>query len=514
MNIKNILHGLILISIAFSAKSQNSGNQFFSSSQIHTIKITSSLSIDQFYDSLSYYKDQASLTNDNTYIKVDVDIDGTTIQDIGIRMKGNSSYNTESKKKSLKLSFDEYIDDQEYDGMGTLNLNNSMWDPTLMREKVTLDFMNEIGVYAPRCTYANVYLNNILWGLYSTVEQIDKKYLNTRIGENDGNLFKSGDDGGEFTWYGNNQNDYENYFKLKTNDSLNDWSDLINLIDVINNTAPLNYSSTLETVFNSNSFIKYWAVCNLLTNLDSYLESTRNFYIYHNLLTDKFDWIAWDVNESFGVFSSMNYPNTFEYPLDASVGRVLIDKLINIATYKDQYTDYLYNLNSNYVGTNWLNNKIDSIYSIIKPSVYADTLKMFTNQNFEDNVDTTVTATDMFSKNIPGLKEFINKRFINMNQQLMAIGYPSAIHEQIMDDAIFVFPNPSTDYIIIYQNEKTNIENYLEIYDITGQKVLSHFLTNNIEYLNINFLHTGLYSYKIDNTNKILKTGTLLLKPN
>jgi hypothetical protein len=498
-----------LLIFSINADAQNSGNNYFSSSQIHTIKITSSLPLETFYDSMSYYKDQANLTDDNTYMKVEVEIDGTTVTDIGIRMKGNSSYNMNSKKKSLKLSFDEYVDDQEYDGMGTLNLNNCMWDPTLMREKVSLDFMNEFGVYAPRCTYANVYLNDVLWGLYSTVEQVDKKFLNTLIGENDGNLFKAGDDGGEFSWYGSNQVSYENYFELKTNDSLNDWTDLINFIDILNNTSASTFESELEAVFNVDGFLKYWAVSNLLTNLDSYLESTRNYYIYHNLLTDKFDWIAWDLNEAFGVYTSMNFPNTYEYPWDETQGRILLEKLINVTSYKAQYTDYLNILTFNYLDSTWFDDKIDAVHDLIQSSVYSDTLKMFTDQDFEDNIDQTVTVTSGFSKSIPGLKDFLDQRYDYMSQELYGMGYNS-IHESLNNNKILVYPNPASDYIYV-KNEDNQKPVFIQIKDLMGKNVLSQQMNNN-EFINVKFLSSGLYTYTLFGQGFPLITDKLLIQ--
>ena len=68
MKHKFSLLSLIFIISLTALKSQNSGNQYFGSSQIHTIKITSTLSVDQLYDSLSYYKDQADISYYNTYI--------------------------------------------------------------------------------------------------------------------------------------------------------------------------------------------------------------------------------------------------------------------------------------------------------------------------------------------------------------------------------------------------------------------------------------------------------------
>lgn len=39
---------------------------------------------------------------------------------------------------------------------------------------------------------------------------------------------------------------------------------------------------------------------NLFSNLDSYTNSARNYYIYHNPVNGLWEWIKWDCNEAFG----------------------------------------------------------------------------------------------------------------------------------------------------------------------------------------------------------------------
>src|SRR6188768_2316718 len=95
---------------------------------------------------------------------------------------------------------------------------------------------------------------------------------------------------------------YYHRYELKTNDSLNDWSDLVHLIDKINNTPPLAFYDSIENVMGSTSFLKYWAMNILFANLDSYNGSGHNYYVYHDPDMDQFYFIAWDVNEAFGCF--------------------------------------------------------------------------------------------------------------------------------------------------------------------------------------------------------------------
>ena len=72
------------------------------------------------------------------------------------------------KTLSEILSYEGYKIEEAGDGeegLKKFNLNNGFKDPTFLREKMTLDFCRRHGITAPRCTYANLYRNDTLWGL-------------------------------------------------------------------------------------------------------------------------------------------------------------------------------------------------------------------------------------------------------------------------------------------------------------------------------------------------------------
>ena len=175
-----ILNFQLLIFNSFAQGTE--GDSLFYSPTIHTVKLY--FSQPGWWDSLVYYKplDIKMLAN--------VEIDGNYIDSIGVQFKGNSSYNGPGVKKPFKIDFNEYVSGQNYDGLKTINLNNNFNDPTLLREKIFLDFCLAAGIPAPRCTYANLYLNDTLWGLYSLVEQVNKTFLEDRYFNDAGNLFK------------------------------------------------------------------------------------------------------------------------------------------------------------------------------------------------------------------------------------------------------------------------------------------------------------------------------------
>lgn len=128
------------------------------------------------------------------YISADVTINGTTIQNVGIKPKGNSSLkaiaeNDDSDRYSFKIKFDEYVDGQTWMGLDQLALNNNYSDATSMKEYLSYDIMDYIGVDAPLFSYASIRINDESWGFYLAVEVLDSSYLE-RTKDGEGELYK------------------------------------------------------------------------------------------------------------------------------------------------------------------------------------------------------------------------------------------------------------------------------------------------------------------------------------
>lgn len=129
------------------------------------------------------------------YVPCDVIINGTTIKNVAIRPKGNSSltqvasYDT-TDRFSFKLSFDEYVTGQNYDGLSSLALNNVISDPTYMKEYLSYEMMESMDIATPGYAYASICKNGEDWGLYLAVEILDTDFLSRNYGSNYGNLYK------------------------------------------------------------------------------------------------------------------------------------------------------------------------------------------------------------------------------------------------------------------------------------------------------------------------------------
>jgi spore coat protein CotH len=459
---------------------------------VHNLYIT--FPYPNFYDSLL----NTNVTD--VYLKVNILFNNVAYTDVGIKVKGNSSFNNPSQKKSFKLDFNEYVQGQDIHGLKKLNFNNSFKDPSFMREKLTNDFLIDHGIPAPRSTYCNVYMNNQLWGIYTIIEEIDDEFCDHWFGSNDGNLFK-GDPHGDLRWKGSSsQSLYETEYELKNNSTANNWSDLISLIDVINNTPNANLPSMLDPKLNTSLFVKQWAAINLFSSLDSYIGSGHNYYLYHDTVTDKFQWIAWDNNEAMGSFKN-GMTTTQIVNLDINYlsmpgSRPLCNNMLLNPTYKSMYHSAYCELKSDFNNA-YFDPKIDSIKNVIQQSVYNDPKKFYSNTKFDSSFNYDLTLSGPGGIVVFGLKNFIANRETAVESSFLSNNitcWPLHTTSLSNENPITIYPNPATGIINI---KTTGPIEQIQLFTITGTKI-SQFEINNNGSIDLSHLSKGLYCIKLN----------------
>ncbi|MBN8679787.1 MAG: CotH kinase family protein [Chitinophagales bacterium] len=492
---------LALLLFAASVTAQNPGDAFFSGDQIHEIRFQFSQT--GFLDSL-----KANYTLDQ-YMRCDVTVDGVSFPVSGVKYKGNSSYNNQGKKKPFRIDFEEYTDNQKLDGMDKLVLNNAFKDPTFLREKMMLDFLNANGISAPRCIFVKLYINNQYWGLYSGVEDVEKTFLKTRFDNKGGNLFK-GDPHGSLTWKGADPAMYYGDYELKTNEEENDWTDLVNLLNKLNNTPPAQLADSLDRYLNLDSWFSYWAAHNLFVNLDSYIGSGHNYFLYHNTDTDKFEWISWDVNEAFGNFNlglTLNNLKTlpFGYIPNPPNMRPMMNKLWQDNVFKQRLADRMCELLQDF-NNGSMDLRIDALANLIRPAVLADSLKTHSNALFEQNLSQDVNIGQGPNGGmIPGLKSFVTARRNALQQQLQSYGCSTSAVESLSESSIIIAPNPATDFIQINIPNQDILRVYL--LDASGKLCMQWASKTNYEISN---LPSGIYFLKVQ-TEEAVVSGRFLM---
>lgn len=498
----------ILLLIPLFVKGQNDGDSLFNLPIIHEIYLD--FAQNSYWDTLVENHDL------DIYTLCNLTINGQLIDSVGVKLKGNSSYNNPSQKKSMKLDLNEFVSGKKYNGLKKFNLNNGFKDPSFLREKITLDLFNELGIPAPRCSYAKVYLNNQYWGFYTVIEEVNRNFLNQRFADNDSNLYK-GDPHGDLRWKGNLPSFYYTDYEIDTkSDSSNDWRDLVHLIDKINNTPANQLYDSLESVLNTYDFIRYWSLTNMFVNLDSYIGSGHNYYTYHNSLSGKFEWVTWDVNEAFGNFkmgfNTQQIENFNLFYSGQTGSRPLIEKMVQNNTYKTQLADYTCEVLRTYFTEDYLFPRIDSLANAIRPHVYADTKKTYTNQQFEDNLIQTITTSGPGGGfTILGIKSFISARIASLFSQLQPYGCFAVSNEPAIIESVNLYPNPASTKITVSLSEDS-VPITLSIFTLSGQKVQEKALSYGKTEISVEDLAVGVYFYELNSENTKKGYGKLLIQ--
>jgi spore coat protein H len=471
-----IILSFVLISMFSSPLfAQNPGDNFFNYGAVHDIYIT--FNEPNWYDTLQQYKWLDDNLDSTVYLLGNVNIDGTIIDSIGIRFKGNSSYyNYTSDKKPFKLDFNEFVSGRKFDGLKKLNLNNMYQDPTFMREKLFLDFINQHGLYGPRSAYSRVFVNGTYWGLYLALDQIDKTFIDRVFGNDTENLFKGDGPGASCAnlEYHGQLSSYYNCYELKTNETANNWNDLINLTAQINNTSSVEFRDSVESVMNTNSFIGAWACYNLFCNFDSYpYRFSHNYYTYHNSSSNKFEWIVWDASTAFGndipwtISTIENVSIYYIWPQETD--RPLTYRMLLDTVYRQVYTDFMCQYIQDFTPS-MQNVRIDSLYNIIQPDVYTDTKKIYSNTQFDNNINTNININ---GTDYPGLKSFIANRYLSVQNELASESCtPLSIIEESMQPINFqLYPNPTNGDLNIVFDGVVGSELDIKISNPRGQIV-------------------------------------------
>ena len=231
---------------------------------------------------------------------------------VGLRFKGNSSlqssWSSGILKLSFKLDFDEFeddypqIDNQRFYGFKKLSLKNNFNDRSMLREKVAANVFREAGLAVSNTAFYTLYVDHgngpQYFGVYTLVEEVDDTVIDTQFDDNDGNLYKPDGNAASFALGSFNEEEYEK----KTNEDDADFTDVESLLNILHDGSRItdaeSWRANLETVFDTDVFLKYLAVNTVIQNWDTYGRMTHNYLLYNDATTNTLNWIPWDNNEA------------------------------------------------------------------------------------------------------------------------------------------------------------------------------------------------------------------------
>lgn len=404
-----------MLAVLSSAHAQD----FYSRSSVQTIEIFFGASNwDAQLDNL------ASTTED--YLLADsVRINGVTFDSVGVKYKGNSSYNANNNKNPLHIKLDWVKGNADYQGYTSVKLQNGYQDPSMIREVLSYAILEQY-MDCPKANFANVYINGTLRGLYSNAESIDERFCGDHYYSADGSFFKCNPVGGagqgttgnpDLNYLGMDSSLYANRYELE---STYGWNDLVAMINTLNNDF-----TNIETKLDMDRALWMLAFNNVLVNLDSYSGAFRqNYYLYKDN-NERFIPTIWDLNMSFGGFpggasqgGSTNSTTLDPYSNSASANHPLIVKVLGNPMYKRMYMAHLRTIAQEVFASGDYVDSANVLRATIDASVQADPYKFYTYTQFQNSL-TTATSGGQGppGQSIPGIQALMDARitFFNSN---------------------------------------------------------------------------------------------------
>ncbi len=305
MRIRNKIKLLYLSLFGFSitVSAQNSGDALFDNSYLHEIRIESD-SIEDLWNAIS-----------REYVMVNVIVDGNALDSAGLRLKGFTSAG--SLQKPLKIDVNEYVSGKRYDGLKEFNLHNNFKDAYLQRDAVAYKLYNRAGLPSPRTSYAEVFVDGVFRGVYSTTEQIDNVFLKNNFTSGKGSLYK-GPTGFAPRTVVLKEGSMDEFNRFKNNASASNLGDFVNL----------------------DHYLKHLAVDIIIGDWDSYAYDRHNYYLYYEPTSERLNLLNWDHNYAFSadekdmdLYPKGTYPSPYSFIDDPTLKSMYEQTMCELLTY-------------------------------------------------------------------------------------------------------------------------------------------------------------------------------------
>jgi spore coat protein H len=279
---------------------------------------------------------------------------GQTLEKIGVRFKGNSSYRAADTgyKRPFKLDFNQFDENQKFLGLTQLKLSNNFKDSSQSREALAYDLFRAAGVPCSRTAFVKLYLtipgelDDRYIGLYTAVEDVGKPFLKSHLGSAKGLLLKPERFRG-LPYLGDDWNSYAARLNPKNDVTSQEAARFMAFAQLINNTDTDTFGARIKQILDVDEFLRFVAVNAALANLDSILCTGHNYYLYLEPKSDRFVFIPWDLNEAFAGFQqsqqrvdlallSIRHPHAGQ--------NLLIERVLAIPEFDRLYRQYLADL--------------------------------------------------------------------------------------------------------------------------------------------------------------------------
>ncbi len=313
------------------------------------------------------------------YVHADLEFAGARLTNVAVRFKGNGTFMGArmSDKKSLKVDLNEFVKGQKLAGLGKLNLHNNTTDASWMNEPLSYALYRAAGVPAPRTSYARVRVNapgahdNAYLGLYSIVENPDNNWAEANFGTKKGAIFKPVTPT-LFRYLGDDWKAYNQIYDPKNDVTEKQKRRVLDFAKLLTSADDADFARRVSEFIDVDEFSRFMAVTVWLSTLDSILTLGQNYVVYLHPKTDKFQFVPWDLDHSFGNFGMQGGQEERE---QLSIRKPwsgenrFFERLMGVPAVKDAYLARLKEFQGTIFQPERLAKQVDEVAKVIRDAV-------------------------------------------------------------------------------------------------------------------------------------------------
>lgn len=233
--------------------------------------------------------------------------EGKTLEKVGLRYKGNSTYlaTTRNLKRSMKVDLDRIDEKGRFHGLKTLNLYSGVMDASKTREALAYSIYRTAGVPAPHTAFAEVTLtvpdkfDKEYVGVFVLVENIDKNFLR-RVYKTDKGLLMKPERVRSLDYLGDNWEKYKTTYQPKREATKDEIARVIAFTKLVNLGSDADFEKEIASYLDIDTFLRFLATTAIISNLDNFFTNGHNYCLYLHPETNQFHFIPWDVDLSLG----------------------------------------------------------------------------------------------------------------------------------------------------------------------------------------------------------------------
>jgi hypothetical protein len=307
------------------------------------------------------------------------------IHDAQIRLRGNPDFWEPEDKLQFQISFNEIDPDGRFLGLRKVLFDAATFNRHLLRDRLSLSIMRDMGLEAPCANNARVVINGEYYGIFTNIEKIDKEFLQRVFVDDEGDLWKRAN------------------WELETNEETS--NDL--RLDALKDTVTV---AELEQYLDLEQALKVFAAEAILPDSDGMWAGGLNFYLYDDPTRGKFVMLPWDLDNTFERFDD---PPDGEYPINpdpvvwekpTTHGRPWYDLAL---TDPEWFTYYVMAIEA-------------QTYASYQPAVLHETIDTWTaqiEQSVLEDVNKPYPNTTYYNK-VQELHDYVQQRYEFLDQWL------------------------------------------------------------------------------------------------